>query len=463
MQVKEFEAAVTAAIRDGQLLCPGDRVIAAVSGGADSMALLRFLLQSAPALGIRLEAAHVNHGLREAAKRDEEFVAAFCEENGVLLHLFRAPRQKTQRSEDWARQLRYGFFEQLAAEGPVKIATAHTLTDQAETLLFRLARGTGLKGAAGIPAKRGVYIRPLLALPRSATEDYCRATGTPYVEDESNATDQYARNRIRRQVLPQLEQLNPKAQQALGEYCRLAGEWQRYFDRQGANLLQKAACGGGWRVETLRRADPVVCREALRQIVEQKHPLRKGELEKLEQLVNGQRKAAQLAQGTRLERSGGVLRWAEEAPPQQPLPAQDALPGEYQLAGGYRLRLELLEGEKCEQIKKNGQSAKKGLNNWLDYDKIGSSLSLRTRSPGDQYHPAGRQGSKTLKKFFNEKGIPSQHRALLPLLAVGSQVVWLWGEGAAEGFRPGADSRRILAVRPLEQRAKGAVNNESEQ
>src|SRR5699024_5287475 len=106
------------------------------------------------------------------------FVAEFCAKEGVVLHCHRAGRQSERRSEEWARRLRYDFFEQLTGKDPaVKIATAHTLTDQAETLLFRLARGTGLAGAAGIPPVRGPFIRPLLELPRQATEDYCRATG----------------------------------------------------------------------------------------------------------------------------------------------------------------------------------------------------------------------------------------------------------------------------------------------
>ena len=158
MSAAAFEEQVLESIRSRNMLQPGDRVIAAVSGGADSMALLRFFLRRGRELGITLEAAHVNHGLRDAADADEAFVAEFCAKEGVKLHCHRARRQCERRSEEWARQLRYDFFEQLRKKDPaVKIATAHTLTDQAETLLFRLARGTGLAGAAGAvyPAAAG--------------------------------------------------------------------------------------------------------------------------------------------------------------------------------------------------------------------------------------------------------------------------------------------------------------------
>lgn len=454
MSAADFEERVLESIRSQNMLRPGDRVIAAVSGGADSMALLRFFLRRGPELGIRLEAAHVNHGLRDAAEDDERFVKEFCAREGIPLHCHRAEKQEQPRSEDWARQLRYSFFQQLADQDPaVKIATAHTLTDQAETLLFRLARGTGLAGAAGIPPVRGPYIRPLLELPREETERYCLVTNTCFVEDESNASDRYARNRIRHRVLPQLEQINPEAQRALGEYCRRAQGWLQYFRREGEHLLQTARCGSGWKVSVLRKADPVLRAEALRCLVEQKATLRQTDLPKLEALIAGRCHAVQLAGGMRIERCAGVLRWAQKVQ-EEPAPPRPAQPGEYRLPGGYRLRLELAEGAECEQIKKFAQGRKKGLTNCVDYDRIRSSLSLRTRQPGDRFQPEGRSGSKSLKKYFNEAGVPGAQRALAPLLAQGSQVIWLWGGGVAQGYTPTDATSRILVIRPLEQTDK---------
>ena len=450
MSIAAFEEQVLKSIRSGNMLRPGDRVIAAVSGGADSMALLVFFLRRGRELGIKLEAAHVNHGLRDAAENDERFVMEFCARSGVPLHRHHAGRQTERRSEEWARQLRYDFFDQLMdGQREVKIATAHTLTDQAETLLFRLVRGTGLAGAAGIPPVRGPYIRPLLEMPRKATEDYCRATGTSFVLDETNADSEYSRNRIRNQVLPQLEQINPEAQRALGEYCSRARSWLQYFRREGEHLLQAARCGDGWSTRILLEADPVIRAEALRCLVEVKAPLRQADLPKLEALVEGRSRAAQLAGGARIERCAGVLRWAQNTE-EQPDPPRPAEPGEYRLPGGYRLRLEMAEGEECEQIKKFIGGRKKGLTNCVDYDRIRSSLSLRTRQPGDRFHPEGRSGSKSLKKYFNEAGIPSAQRALAPLLAQGSQVIWLWGSGVAQGYAPTDATSRILVIRPLE-------------
>lgn len=457
MQTKEFEQTALAWIRQHNLIEPGDLVIAALSGGADSMALLWFLWEHKAELEITVQAAHVNHGLREAAKQDEAFVKAFCDKHGIALNIHRAGQQTEPRSEEWARNLRYDFFKKLVQKHSgqsVKVATAHTLTDQAETLLFRLARGTGLKGAAGIPAKRDCFVRPFLALPREAIEGYCAAKNLDYVQDETNFTDQYSRNRIRLQVLPQLEQINPQAQQALGQFCARAQNWQKYFDQQGENLLKEAAVKNGWCACVLQAADPVIRTEALRQLAENKRPLRQQDLPKLEQLVAGNCKAVQLGDDLQLENRNGVLQWKQQVCNKEPLPPQKAEPGNYCLTGGYCLKLSILESFNCEQMKKFTQSHKKGLNNCVDYDKIIGRLSLRTRQPGDVFRPVGRGGSKTLKKLFNEKGVSLQQRALLPLLAVDHQVVWLWGEGTAEAFLPDQDTKRILVIEPSEESIK---------
>ena len=175
---------------------------AAVSGGADSMALLHLLLALQAESGFVLSVCHVNHGLRgETADRDEAFVREACTELGLPLRVFRPAEVgftvPPHAGEDWARRLRYACFEQLRQEGIDCIATAHTASDQAETLLFRLARGTGLHGAGGIRPKRPGYCRPLLGLTRAETEAVCTARGQRWVTDETNESDAYARNRLR--------------------------------------------------------------------------------------------------------------------------------------------------------------------------------------------------------------------------------------------------------------------------
>lgn len=444
----EFEGAVLAFAREAGLFCPGDRVIAAASGGADSMALLQFLLRYRERLGICVEAVHVDHRLRPESGEVAEFVAEFCAARGVTLHRFAADAPVGHRSEEWSRELRYGYFERLAAQNGAKIATGHTLSDQAETLLFRLARGTGLKGACGIPVRRGPFVRPLLGVTKAQAEAYCRRQGIVYVTDGDNLTDAYARNRIRHHALPALESVNPAAQSALGRFCERLAETERYLARQGAHLLERAARPGGYDLTVLAGADPVERQAALRLLAERARPLREGDLPRLEGLAAAGRGAVQLAPGAVLAARRGLLFWQEPLPPESAFEPAPFAPGVYRLPGGYRVELLLLQGKECEESIKFAQTDKKALNNCADYARITGSLCLRTRRPGDVFRPAGRNVGKTLKKLYNELGVPLAQRSALPLLAAGSQVAWLWGQGFAQGLAPTGATRTLLVVRP---------------
>ena len=289
-----------------KLLCPGEplHLAAAVSGGADSMALLRILLALQPEFGFVLSACHVNHGLRgESADRDEAFVRAECARLGVPLRVFHAAEMADEvglpsehAGEDWARRLRYACFARLCGEGIDVVATAHTANDQAETLLLRLARGTGLHGAAGIRPKRGCYLRPLLALTRQDTESFCRAAGQAWVTDETNATDAYARNRVRRAALPALQSTNGAAVENLARFCEKAAQRGCLFCPEGAKscfLLHvwmrhrppsKApeACTV-WRLGPLSAADALILEAAMHSLTA---PVRDAE-EKYVQLLCG--------------------------------------------------------------------------------------------------------------------------------------------------------------------------------
>lgn len=443
--MERFEETVLAACRS--LLAPGDRVIAAVSGGADSMALLQFLLEYQEALGVTVEAVHVDHRLRHESARDAAFVAAFCNEKGVPLHAFAADAPVGHRSEEWSRQLRYGFFETLAGPG-VKIATAHTLSDQAETLLLRLARGAGVRGAAGIPAARGCFVRPMLGVTKAQAQAFCRRRGLSWVTDEDNLSDVYARNKLRHYAMPAIEAACPGAEAAFGTFCARMGELTQYLRGRGEHLLVSAACApDAWRLDTLAAAPAVERAEALRILVEAERPLRKGDIQRLEALLARRAGAVQLTPAVRLAARGSRLERRRTAEPAFFAPVE-ARPGEYRLPGGFCLRLRLVEGAECEESIKFAQTAKKPFDNCADYDKISSSLCLRTRQAGDVFRPAGRNVDKTLKKLFNEQKVPAPRRDSLPLLAAGSRVVWLWGEGFAHGLRPDENTRRLLVVEP---------------
>ena len=459
-----------------KLLCPGEplHLAAAVSGGADSMALLRILLALQPEFGFALSACHVNHGLRgETADWDEAFVRAECARLGVPLRVFHAAEMADEvglpsehTGEDWARRLRYACFERLCREGIEAVATAHTANDQAETLLLRLARGTGLHGAAGIRPKRGCYLRPLLALTRQDTESFCRAAGQAWVTDETNATDAYARNRVRRAALPALQRTNGAAVETLARFCEKAARADAYFARKAQELLSAARLEGTqagirapdagrvWRLGPLSAADAPVLEAAMHSLTA---PVRDAE-EKYVQLLCGLVRrgsgAVQLTGRVRFCAGKGFF-WQEEVPelPQrQTAPQPESWPfvpekqAEYGFAGGWKVTAELFTAAFEEKIQGLHQKA---LKNQADYARITTlyaGLVLRTRQPGDVYRPAGRSVHNRLRKWMNEAGIPAQMRDQLPLLAAGSEVLWVCGAGFAEGLAPDEDTAQVLQM-----------------
>lgn len=474
--IAALETAALEQLKRHGLVQPGDRVIAAVSGGADSMALLLFFLRCGPALGLTVEVAHVDHGLRgEASARDAAFVAAFCRARGVPLHRFSAPEEGVVppegAGEAWARQLRYGFFERLCREHGAKLATAHTKNDQAETLLLHLARGCGPAGAAGIPAVRGAVIRPFLTVSRRQTEAYCRALGQPWVMDETNAADNYARNRVRRYALPALETVNPQAVEALARFCDRMALVDGYLAAQADTLLETAKQGSGWRLSTLNEAHPAVRDEAFARILGPN--AREDAVARLAALARAGQGAQPLPGGLLARAQEGLLRLESLAPRHLrrrsgnatdggpcPMPERPLTAGTIDWPGGWRITAQVMEYENFIKLQ---PVHKKDLNSCADYDKIQQYKPiLRARMPGDRFQLPGRNCTKTLKKLLNEGHVPVAQRAALPLLAApGGRVLWLCGQGFGAGLEPTIQTRQVLRL--TVQRAETAEFEKSEE
>ena len=448
---KGLAGRILAYIRQENMIPAGSRVLCAVSGGADSMALLAVLLDLAPQLGCTLEIVHVDHGLRgEASRRDAEFVRQLSRERELPLHLLDARAAGVEYperpSEDWARNLRYGYFDQLVqqAAGPVCVATAHTLSDQTETLLFRLARGAGVRGAGGIRPVRGAYVRPLLCVTRAEVERYCREQHIVYVTDETNLTDDYVRNRLRHHAMPVLCQSVPGAEQNLGRFCARMQKLDGYFAQKAETLLQTAACPGGWTLEELQRADWPVCEAALLELAGRACQPTDVVLGLLMQMVRQGSGAVQLASGRGLRARRGRLEWFDpNDKPITPPPPQPLREGKYCFPGGFVVQVQVMD---CEKFKNFANIHKKDLNYCADYAKIQKNIVLRTQRRGDTYRPRGRGLAKPLRKLYWELGIPPDRRPQLPLAAQDSQVIWLWGQGFADGLEPGPQTRDVLTI-----------------
>lgn len=439
-----------------RLFSPNHRVIAACSGGADSVALLLFLVRHAKELHILVEACHVNHGLRGAeAERDQHFVEELCREKGVKLHLFSAPAAgitpPENAGEDWARRLRYGFFGELTESRNTVVATAHTLTDQTETLLFRMARGTGVHGLAGIPAARPGYVRPLLCLTRDETEAYCTALGQSWVTDGTNLCDDYARNRLRHHALPALRAANPAAEQAVGRLAERMARVDDYLNRRAQELLQKAAVTGeenAWELGTLQKAEPMELETALHLLVARCRDPEEKTIRLLSGCIASGNGTVQLTPSVRCRAEHGVFRWEEQEEKLSPAEPAALLPGRYALPGGYTVEITV---EKYEKKVKSALVHKKDLKCLADYAKIQTGSILRTRRPGDTFAEAGRGVTKSLKKLYNELALPLEQRELLPLVAVENRVLWLWGRGFAEGLAPDEATEAVMRINMIEK------------
>lgn len=457
------------------LLPRGSAVVAACSGGADSTVLLHLLCALRGELGLRVFAAHVNHGLRGAeADRDEAFVRARCKAWGVPLYVLhadvRAEAARTGESEELCgRRLRYAFLARVAALFGARIATAHTLTDSAETFFLNLARGTGLAGLCGIPPVRGRVVRPLIETTRAEVEDYCREHRLAYVNDSTNASRVYARNRARLDVLPAFAQLAAAPERALARAMRLLAQDEAALEALTDALLAQAAVpGGGWRGDVLcasplcGRALCAAAQRATGRAPEETH------VRAMDALLRTGAGAVALPGGWRAALRAGALvfeRAAGPLPASGPLPAAGTLPtaavipaplgpGEYTF-GAERLRVRLLPPEMVKNFKIIGGRSFKNL---LDCDKICGKAVIRTRRAGDFYHPAGRGVGKTLKKLFNEQGIPPAARPFVPVAADERGVIWVRGFGPDARCAPDARTVRAYHFSCPDERKGAAVD-----
>jgi len=433
---------------DTALLRPGLRLAVGLSGGADSVALLRVLAARSGELGLVLHAAHLHHGLRGAeADADADFARELAAGLGVPFHEARVDagaeaKEKGETLEEAARRLRYGWFRQLLAAGEVEaVATAHTLDDQAETVLAKFLRGAWTEGLAGIHPviefPEGRILRPLLSATRAEVEDYLRALGQSWREDSSNRHLTFTRNRIRHELLPLLEGWNPQLREHLAQMAELARDeeawWQAELARVAPQLLLPGrpvrgggrAAGGGLAIDVTRLAAlaPALQRRLLRYAAEQMGAaLDFASTEALRALAltgrSGQKR--ELSKGLRAERTPRELRLAAGgagigregeagAIPEYAV----AIPGEVEApAFGLRLRIEVSGPAGAPDGRTPGPGRTAKLRNW---------------KPGDRVRLRYSAGPRKVKEVLERLRITGTGRTLWPVLEVDGRIVWMRG------------------------------------
>ena len=263
-----------AAIFGNDMLDESKTAVCALSGGADSTALLLVLKELSGEIGFKLKACHLNHGLRgEESDADENFCADLCEKLGIELYkkkiCVRDFMEKHESLEETARKIRYRFFDEareLFGENSV-IATAHNANDSAETVLLNIIRGTGLKGLCGIPPVRDKIIRPLIYAQRSEIEEFLNAKNQPFVTDKTNFSEDYTRNRIRLKILPEMAQINPSIVGTISRMSKNLRSDSEFLEEISKNALQSAKCGKGFEAAKLDKLSEPIKSRAVRKIL----------------------------------------------------------------------------------------------------------------------------------------------------------------------------------------------------
>jgi len=434
-------------IRKNDLLRAGDRVGIAVSGGADSVALLRLMLELRPEIGLVVSVVHLNHKLRGAdSDTDEGFVRELAEKYGLALisdsrDVKAYAAQNKVGIEAAARELRYEYFKRLLASGTCdRIATAHTLDDQAETLLLKLARGAGTRGLAGIYPKLALssrlsaiskpatprgqeIVRPLLATHREDLRSYLAEINQTWREDSSNRDLRHTRNRIRHGILPRFERhVNPSVHDALAETAEIARGEEEYWAEEIARLLPQV-----WRSKALNcvqlEAFPLALRRRLERAAAESLDLTMEFRHVEEVLTLRPESRASLPQGWLATRNGDLIRFHE----------LDEKASDYQYVLAVPGKVAVLESQlNVEAVLVNDADHREDI---LESSFAQRELVVRNWRPGDRFWPAHTREPKKIKELLQDRHISGDQKRGWPVIASGDEVVWVRGFGVRRDFR----------------------------
>ena len=408
------------------MLLPDERVIAAVSGGADSVCMLHLLLEA----GFSPSVIHVQHMLRGAeAERDARFVSALCRrlglECGIIYKDVPALAElKGLSIEEAARILRYeALFESAQKLNIKKIAVAHNINDQAETILLRLIRGSGLAGLAGMqPVRTDGIIRPLMGFTRAEIEQYCSIKGLDYIQDSTNFSEDYSRNYVRGQLIPLMERLNPALCRVLAGSARIMAEDEAYLSGQAAadykKLAERTETGVILDAEELKKTARPIAARIVRFAVEEVCGLKDITALHIESVLG--LLEAQTGKWLPLKRGARACRNYAQLFIGFPQKTEEfCLPfalGEFN-AGARRITVSMAER----------LNARAGEEEYVDFSKVPDGSVLRSRRPGDRIFPLGAPGEKKLKDYLIDKKVPRAQRDKLVLLACSGEVLAVLG------------------------------------
>jgi tRNA(Ile)-lysidine synthase len=397
------------AVREGGLVLEGEPLLVLLSGGGDSVCLLDVALR----LGARVSALHVNYGLREGASGDEELVRRLCEQLGAPLFVERVTLGDGGNLQERARDARYLLAERIAE---ADYAAAHTASDQAETVLYRLAVSPGSRALRGMAPRRGRLVRPLLGVTRDEVRGYLRSRGLDWREDPSNADRRFARARVRHDLMEGLRSIGPAAERTIAETARQLREEAEVLEAAVDGALEELGGGPAVSASTLGRQRPAVRRLVLRRLAEQAGgELRAGDAERILSLGGRGSKSLDLGGGLKAVVEYGTLRFTRAPEEAVPDPVPLTVPG--------RARFGSWEVE-----------ATPGAPGDVTVAGVSGPLTVRAWREGDRMRPAGLGGTKTLQDLFTDRKVPRALRHTLPVVVSDDQIVWVAGVAVDEGF-----------------------------
>lgn len=470
--VKEFTAYCT----ENHLIQENENIVAGISGGADSMCLLFLLHRIQPKLHLNLVVVHVNHGIRPEAKQDALYVEEMCRKWDIPFFLYEVDakdyaEQHSMSEEEAGRELRYQAFSETLEkyfQGEGKIAVAHNRNDRAETVLFHLFRGTGLRGLSGIGMTRDNIIRPILNLDREDIEAYLRKNEISYCIDATNAEDTYTRNRIRKHVLGYAQSfICKKAVSHIDEAANLMEETEHYLQKQTDKLFDKSVTTimdeegntSGYLIsaELIKTEEPLLVRYLLMRCISlltnHAKDITSGHIRDIAKLFPGQ-----VGRKISLPYSLQAIRGYEEVKIERLSHLEAAMQGQMepieikketiQKSGAIELQtkdrriinMKLIPNNPGSRIPESEDTK------WFDFDRIGEVLSLRNRKKGDYLTVGTEEVHKSLKKYMIDEKIPKEERDSKLLLTDNDHVLWLYGHRISQHYKVSSDTTRILEV-----------------
>ncbi len=407
------------------MLSKGDRVLVAVSGGADSVALLEFFILIKDKYDLSLCAAHVEHGIRgEESLGDALFVKEYCEKSGIELYTkyINAPllaKEAGMGVEEYSRKARYDFFSTIPCD---KIATAHNLTDNVETLLFRLARGTGLKGACAIPPVRRKIIRPFIEISSEEIRAWCKDNNISYRIDSTNKEDTYSRNLIRLQMLPLFERLNEGYQENINDFINDVNDDYSFIMNEAQKAYNISVVNNEIELSKLNLLDETIKKRVIKLYFENN--------------------------GINLDRVHlqNVLDITEKSGKAQ---IKNDI---YAVSAKGKIRLANLKNSPkldnfVTEILNINEFTGENIDFYCDCDKIIDSVTIRKRLPGDSLKPAGRNVTKTLKKLFNEAAYPIEKRNGDIVVCDGKGIIGIIGLCADDRVKKDCNTENVFIIK----------------